>query len=225
MQIKVGAVSTDLSYNVFFEEPRFEFLTLEGQIKWFGYFRKDFSLTLNDIKVNREAMSNNFFHFSKAYGKAFLDVSYGLEQVHASISNPSQSEQLSRLYSALTASFQEAPISSQRFMIQEQFSTDQGAASYLKELNPGIPGDFAGHLEANMVGYTLRYPESNLTIDIVLAPSMFVPKGLYMHRTLTFTPSLGDYRQTIDIVQERLAEIQKVLGIEYEGEVLHVSLP
>ena len=96
MQIRVGAVSTDLSYEVFFEEPRYELFTLEGQIKWLGYFRKQFSLSLNDVRVNRETSSNNFLHFSKAYGKTFIDVSYGLEQVHASISNPSQSEQLSR---------------------------------------------------------------------------------------------------------------------------------
>ena len=80
MQIRVGAVSTDLSYEVFFEEPRYELFTLEGQIKWLGYFRKQFSLSLNDVRVNRETSSNNFLHFSKAYGKTFIDVSYGLSR-------------------------------------------------------------------------------------------------------------------------------------------------
>jgi len=221
VQIKVIPVSTDLSYDAFFSEPRFPLLMTEGQLEWLNYFRKDFMLALNDIKINREALSNNLFHFSKMYGKTFLDVSYGLEQVHAAINNPSNTEHILSLYGALTASFKDASVSIQRFSIQEQLSSEgEDAASYLKTLNQSIPQSFETHLKANMVGYTLNYPEEALTITIVVAPSIFIPGGLYLHRQFEFTPSPYDYQQTLAAVQEKLILIQKVLEITYKGEEL-----
>lgn len=202
MGLVVKPVSTDLSYQVFFEEPIVEGFKGDGLTTILVNMAKDFGLRLNDIKIDRDAPSDNFIHFFKFEGLSWFDVSYGLEQVRATLRSPLNEEQVVNLYTKLSKYFEHHPVTRQQMNIQQQLSTEGGASSYLKDLNPNIPNGLEKYLHGRGVFYTLKIPDHDLTIHVALASSLFVEGGLYLTLENDFSPSKYKFETAFKVAKE-----------------------
>jgi hypothetical protein len=210
-------VSQDLVYEVFFQEPLFNVIEGGDQIALWKHFLKAFNLTLNDIKTNNQTPSNDLYHFSKMYGRSFLDVSYGLEQVRAGVSNPESRDQVVGFYQGLTESIKSSLPSVQRFTIQEHFAVEGNANDYLQSLNPKSPTSFRKILTATWAGYSLHIPEYKLTMNILVAPSLYRPGGLYLSIQSEFNPVICDFEKSFTLVEEYYSFINKGLQLNVKG--------
>ncbi len=72
MDLVVQPVETDLAHIVVFEEPQLDASREDNRLKIINYIVKTFEIKINDLKVNIEAPSNNFWYFSRFFGRSFL---------------------------------------------------------------------------------------------------------------------------------------------------------
>lgn len=216
MGLVVRPVEIDFTHTVIFKEPQLDASKEDSRLKIIHYIVKAFEIKINDLKVNLEAPSNNLWHFSKFYGRSFLDASIGLEEYSARLSNPHDKDLVYALYGRLAELFKSTPIKSQTVMIKQQLSTDGDATSYLKSLNPSCPANFKDILEQSGVHYKLQIPSHELTIDITLVGSMFIPEGIYLSETMSFNQDLSDIKKTFDLIYEYHGFILEGLGLSME---------
>jgi hypothetical protein len=131
MELIVKPVDTALLWHIFFKEPCTEKLSSESNIPLRCDFAKTFDLRLNDIRVNYNSLSNDFIHFSKFYDQTWFDVSFGLEEVSATIRNPIDEKQVMTLCNGLLQFINSGIIVRQRMNIQQHLSTSGDVLSYL----------------------------------------------------------------------------------------------
>lgn len=218
MELIVTPVTVDLIYQVFFEEPAFELIKDESRVSLIEKMLKSFELRLNDLKFNGEALSDNFIHFSKLYAPGFLNVSFGLEEVSASLRNPRDEAQVADAYGRLFKLFEQNPISRQIMTIQRQLSTEGDSISFLNSLNPHYPSNFERFLERRGVYYTLKIPENELTIYVTVVSSLFVENGVFLSIENHFSPNRYDFKNAFKIAKERHDFILKELNISIKLE-------
>jgi len=216
MGLVVQPVETDLTQMVYFEEPQLDASREDNRLKIIHYIVKAFEIKINDLKANMETPSNNLWHFSRFYGRSFLDASIGLEEYTARLRNPYDKDLVYDLYGRLAELFKSVPIKSQTVMIQYQLETDGDATSHLKSLNPSCPAKFKDILEQSGVHYKLKIPSPELIIDITLVGSLFVPGGLYLSETMIFNQDLSDIKKTFDLIYEFHDFILEELGLSME---------
>lgn len=216
MGLVVRPVEIDLTHTVIFKEPQLDASKEDNRLKIIHYIVKAFEIKINDLKANIETPSNNLWHFSRFYDRSFFDASIGLEEYTARLRNPNDKELVYTLYKRLAELFKSVPISSQTVMIQQQLATDGDATSHLKSLNPSCPAKFKDILEQSGVHYTLKIPSPELTIDITLVGSLFVPEGLYLSETMSFHQDLSDIKKTFDLIYEYHDFIFEELGLSME---------
>lgn len=216
MDLVVQPVETDLAHIVVFEEPQLDASREDNRLKIINYIVKTFEIKINDLKVNIEAPSNNFWYFSRFFGRSFLDVSIGFEEYTARLRNPHDKDLVYALYGRLAELFKSVPIKSQTVTIQQQLATNGDATSYLKSLNPSCPANFKDILEQSGVHYKLQIPSDELTIDITLVGSMFIPGGIYLSETMSFNQDLSDLKKTFDLIYKYHDFILEELGLRME---------
>ena len=216
MELVLTPVNVDLFYQASFSEPMLEAVRNENTESLVRNLVKDFNLRLNDIRFNKEALSDNFIHFSKFEGLSWFDVSYGLEQVTAILRNPIREEQVTELYTKLAGSFSDYPISQQRMNIQRQLSTDGDVTAFLKPLNPNPPTNFEKLLDGRGVYYHLKIPEHDLRILITLVDSLFVPGGLFLTIENEFSPNRYDFQGAFKVAKNHHDFILKELNLRLE---------
>ena len=217
MKFVVTPVSTNLLYQVSFEEPRLELLKEEQRISIINKFLKAFGLHLDGIMLNEATPSHNYLHFSKFYGSGYFDVSFGLEEVEASFNAPQNEAQVADLYGRLFQTFGENSISYQTMTIQRQLSTEEDAMPFLGSLNPHCPSNFEKFLHGRGVYYALKFPNDELTIYITLVNSLFVAGGLFLSIENQFLPNKYDFQNAFKIVKKRYDFILKELNLKMKG--------
>ena len=216
MKLFVKPVSTDLQYRAFFSEPQLGL----------GRFMDDkreqlirqiltlFKLRLNDVKFNNAAPSNDFIHFSKFYGDCFLDVSFGLEEVQI-VMRRSQSEALlNDVTEKIGDLLSGRPLSSQRFTVQEHFSSTGGSVEYLRSLNPSSPASFESLLSSVGVHYTLRVGDHNLVVYVTVVESLFVSGGIYLSIEFEFLPNKYALVEASKVTKEQYQFVLNGLELE-----------
>ncbi len=218
MGLVVKTVETNLTYNVYFKSPQLELSKEDRRLNLIGKILKAFEIRLNDIKVNIESPSNNILHFSKLFGRSFFDVSLGYEEYTVKLRNPENKNQISDLCGKLAQIFKSVPVSRQMVHIQQHFATEGDATNYLKSLNPSCPTNFKEILHQSGVHYTLKIPSHELTTDITLVGSLFVPGGLYFSEGMDFFPNLYDFKKTFKISNEYHEFILKELGLKIKDD-------
>lgn len=218
MELVVTPVTADLKYQVVFEKPVFETIREESRILLIEQVVKSFELPLNNLKFRAEALSDDFIHFSKLYTPGFLDVSFGLEEVSASLRNPRDEAQVADLYGRIFKLIEKNPISRQIMTIQRHLSTEGDSIAFLNALNPYYPSNFERFLERRGVIYTLRIPENELTIYITIVSSLFVKNGIFLSIENHFAPNKYDFRSAFEIAKERhdfvLRELDLTIKLE-----------
>jgi len=213
MEVTAAIKTVDLTYYVFFKEPRYDLVREEKREALFRNIVKAFNVRLNDLKFFVETPSNNYVHFSKFRGTSFFDVSYGLEEVTAQLRNPVSKEQIFEFYGALNNSYEGHPITAQRVTVQYHLAVEHDIMAYLNFLNPFTPSNFGKLLTGKGISYSLKIEENQLKIYIVLAPSLFVPGGLFLSTDYEFRPNLYTFNDTTNIVEKWQNFIMRELTI------------
>lgn len=218
MRLIVRPLDRYLMYQGFYEKPMLELSKEELRISLINKFLKAFELRLDNIKFNIETASNNYIYFSKFDGPTVFNVSFGLEEVSARLHNPQNEAQGTDLYGKLFQILEQIPISHQKMIINQHFSTRGDVASFLKSLNPNCPGNFKKFLHGRGVYYILKISEHELTIYITLVNSLLFPGGLYLSIENDFSPNKYDFQNAFKIAGEHHDFILKELNLNIKVE-------
>lgn len=207
--------------HVSFAEPIFNPFEDKHFMPLLTRINKDFGVRLNDITINKGALSDGILAFSVFEGRTWFRVSYGVEEVTASMVHPQSEEQVARLYFTLSEYFRTHKLGRQQITFRYHLSLETDAIEYLRSLNPDIPPGFEAELESSGVSYALRIPEDELSIYISLSASLLVDGGLYFTIDYDFAPSIHDFSGALKVAEERLNFVQGALGMNIkagEGE-------
>ena len=216
MKLVVSPASTDLQFRATFTEPQLglgRFVDDERH----QLIRKilgAFDLRLNDVKFNNLAPSNDFIHFSKFYGVCFLDVSFGLEEIQLVLRRTESETQVNDIAAKVGYLLEARSLATQRFTIQEHFSTSGLLTEYLQSLNPHCPSSFKDKLRSVGVHYTLKVSDHNLAIYVTAVESLFIQKGLYLSLEFEFSPNKYDLGNALAVTKEQYRFILNGLDLE-----------
>jgi hypothetical protein len=216
MKLVVSPASTDLLFRATFSEPQLglgRFVDDERH-QLIRKILTAFELRLNDVKFNNLTPSNDFIHFSKFYGTCFFDVSFGLEEIQVMLRRAESETQLNDIATKVGHLIEARPLATQRFTIQEHFSTSGELTQYLQSLNPHCPASFKDRLNSVGVHYTLKVSDHNLAIYITAVESLFIQKGLYLSLEFEFSPNKYDLRNALAVTQEQYRFILNGLDLE-----------
>lgn len=203
MKLIVKPLAVDFIYHAFFKEPLLtNIVNDEAQVMLLDKLTKNFQLRLNDLKFNREALSNNFIHFSRFEGLSFLDVSFGLEEVVALLRNPLNEVQVETLFSRLSEIIKDDSISRLLLIGRYQLSVEGDVSSYLQGLNPNTPTNFEKLLSGKGITYHLRIPKNNLSIYVSVVNSLVVEGGLFLSTEFEFFPYKHSFPQAFKIIRK-----------------------
>ena len=218
MELIVKPSFVEFRYETVLKESMLSVTVEESRISLIKKFLKAFDLRLNDIKFDGQALSNNYIHFSKFYNSTFFDVSFGLEEISASLRMPTDEAQVADLYGKLFQIFEDNPISVQRMNIQRQCSTEGDVASFFQTLNPHTPKKFKELLYSRGMIYDLKVLEYELYIHVLIANSLVVKGGLYLNIDFEFSPNKYDFENALRIAKDQHEFIFKELGLKIATE-------
>jgi len=216
MKITVKPERAYFTYYAKYKETSLELVKEENRFRLIKQILKNFGLTLIDIRFDEKALSQNWMHFSKLEEATFLDVSLGLEELTAGLSNPKDEKGLTDFYRKIFETVAQIEIDMQRFAAQWHFSTKENARSFLRDLNPECPVGFKEILDGNGVFYTLKSDVKNMTSHITLVNSLVVSGGLFLSVENVFWPMEYDPEKAFSHSKEMHDFIVNQLGLVFE---------
>jgi len=216
MKLFISPASTDVQFRASFAEPQLGLARFvdDERHQLIRKILTSFELRLNDVKFNNLIPSNDFVHFSKFYGACFLDVSFGLEEILVVLRRVESETQLYDISAKVGYLLDARPLATQRFTIQEHFSTSEGSTEYLQSLNPHCPSSFKDKLSSVGVHYTLKVSDHNLAIYVTAVESLFIQNGLYLSLEFEFSPSTYDLANALAVTKEQYRFILNGLDLE-----------
>lgn len=218
MNLVLTPVDIVFSYTAIFKEPIVDQLKEEARIAFISKLMKAFGLHLNDLKFNIEALSNKWMTFSKFLNPGFFNVSYGMEEVFASLNNPLNEEQIAEFCGKLFEMFENNPVSIQRMLLNAHHSAEGDMNSFLKSLNPYTPNNFESLVSGRGVIFNLRIPEHNLSSHITVANSLFVEKGLFLYIQIEFSPNEYNFDTAFGIAKDHYQFLLNELNLIIKRE-------
>lgn len=218
MKLIIEPKSTDFSVYASYKEAMISLIEQqEKRTALFRYLLETFSLRLDDIKVDNDALSGNFIHFVKYYGTAVFNVSLGLEEATLRIFRTNSKEQALDLYGKIFQILDEIPISLLRINISQQLSAETNVESYLESLlNPNPPSGFKEVLSGRGVQYNLKIPKHNLVSYVSLSSSLYLENGIFLAIENQFSPYVYDFQTFSKIIIDYYEFALKELGIQYK---------
>ncbi len=168
---------------------------IEESLRLIRNLAESFELRLDDVKINREAPSGNFYRFSKFYASSFLNVRLGFEEASVRLRNPFSKELVEEIIERLVKILPDDSFHHVKVNMRSHLETEGDMDSFLESLVPKIPNDFQERLQGRGVFYTLGYPEKNLRTSISISKSLFFEKSLFLSIDCDFTPcsfNIGD---------------------------------
>jgi hypothetical protein len=215
MQIVVTPTLVDLIYHVVFKEPQIDFIREDNRIPLFKKIIQSFELTINLLKVSDASISDNWAHFSKFYGQTFFDVSFGLEQVHARLQHLQNEDQIFETYGKLALLFNDIDLASQKITLYRHLKVEEGNnLSFLNLLNQYTPDRFKKIIHSKGATYTLKIPEHNLTIFIMISESLFTENGIFLSIEGEFYPNKYLFEEAFKIAKHYHDIIFEGLGLQ-----------
>jgi len=216
MKITVKPERADFTYYAKYKEPSLDWVKEENRFRLIKQILKNYGLSLSDIRFDEKALSQNWMHFSKFEERTFFDVSLGLEELTARLSNPKSEKGLTDFYRKIFETVGQIEIAMQRLAAQWHFSTKENAISFLRNLNPECPVGFKEILEGNGVFYTLKSEPKNMTSHITLVNSLVVSGGLFLSVENVFWPIQYDFEKAFSHSKEMHDFIVNQLGLVVE---------
>ena len=214
MNLIVNPETTDFHCSLVFAEPQIELAGEERRFPLIRQVMKRFLIRLNDIRFNVNSPSNDYLHFSRFYGQAYLDVSFGLEEIEVWFRRIESENQLLEVLSDFFEVIKGISVSIQRMALHQHFSSEGDVQGFLNSIIPNHPEAFGGYLTKKGVFYTLRAEEHNSTIHIMAAESFFVQGGLYLSIESEFAPNNYESQDALKIAREHNSFVLSGLGIQ-----------
>ena len=202
-----------ITYLAEFKEPQIEQVREDSRITLAQKLITKFNLRLNDIKYDVASISDKYVKFSKFYGRTFLDVSFGLEQIFATLNNPSELRQIKEIFFPVFDLFEGFPIKSQRFGIQQQCSTKEDFGAFIGKLSPYSPLYLKDVISGRGITYHLNLKEDNLAAFVTVSDSLFIDKGAFVFVQFDFSPNKYDPQKTFELAQTHFNFILKGLDL------------
>lgn len=203
----------DLHLAALFKKPKYDQMGSEEGIKTIRNLVEAFELRLDDIKINRETLSGQFFQFSKFYGASFFNARLGFEESSLGLRNPFSkklvveiSERLAKILS--DDSFQRLAIN-----MRTHLATEEDPGSFLELLAPTVPTPFGPRLQGRGISYLLADLEKNLRTSVSVTKSLFFEKSLFLSIECEFTPCLFGLKDATIAVWQEYTFVMNSLGL------------
>jgi hypothetical protein len=213
MPLVLEFVDISINYFAAFKEPQLNQIKEESRINLVKKLTTNFGLRLSDLKFDPNSVSDKFVKFSKLINRTFFDVSLGLEQISATLSNPVNMEQVEKLFSSLFEIIEEAPIELQRFVIQAQSTTKGDSKTFLQKLTPYIPDKFNNLIAGKGITYHLVFQEFNLKGFVTVSDSIILEKGIFVFVQFEFSPNKYTPNESSQVARDQFNFILKELDL------------
>jgi len=205
----------DISINYFaaFKEPQLNQIKEESKINLVKKLTTNFDLRLNDLKFDWLSISDKLVKFSKLIDRTFFDVSFGLEEISATLSNPVNMEQVEKLFGSLFEIIEEVPIKLQRFVIQAQSTTKGDRKAFLQKLTPYTPDKFSNLVAGKGITYHLLFDEFSLKGFVTVSDSIILEKGIFVFVQFEFSPNKYTPNEASQVAKDQFNFILKELDL------------
>lgn len=213
MKLIMPPADSNLHLIVIFNKPKFDQMQIEQGLWLHRNLVESFELRLDDLKINRDSLSGQFYNFSKFYGPTFVSARFGFEEAAISLRNPSSDELIKAIIEKLFEIFPDDSFQRVAVNTNSHFRTEGDLDSFLASLVPEIPNDFKEHLQGRGAYYTLAHPEKNLRTSITAAPSMVFEKSLFLSIDFEFTPCSFNLKDVSMEVEREYIFITKSLSL------------
>ncbi len=213
MPLILEVVDISINYFAAFKEPQLNQIKEESRINLFKKLTTNFDLRLSDLKIDPTSISDKFVKFSKLINRTFFDVSFGLEQISATLSNPVNMEQAEKLFGLLFEIIGEAPIELQRFVIQAQSTTKEDSRAFLQKLTPYTPDKFNNLIAGKGITYHLLFKEFNLKGFVTVSDSIILEKGIFVFVQFEFSPNKYTPNESSQVARDQFNFILKELDL------------
>ena len=215
MPLILELVDISINYFAVFKEPHLNQIKEESRINLVKKLTTNFDLRLNDLKFDPTSISDKFVKFSKLINRTFFDVSFGLEQISATLSNPVNMEQVEKLFSSLFEIIEEAPIKLQRFVFQAQSTTKGDSKAFLQKLTPYTPDKFNNLIAGKGITYHLLFEEFNLKGFVTVSDSIILEKGIFVFVQFEFSPNKYTPNESSQVARDQFNFILKELDLSF----------
>jgi hypothetical protein len=205
----------DISINYFaaFKEPQLDQIKEESKINLVKKLTTNFDLRLKDLKFDWLSISDKLVKFSKLIDRTFFDVSFGLEEISATLANPVNMEQVEKLFGSLFEIIEEVPIKLQRFVIQAQSTTKGDSKAFLQKLTPYTPDKFSNLMAGKGITYHLLFNEFSLKGFVTVSDSIILEKGIFVFVQFEFSPNKYTPNQATQVAKDQFNFILKELDL------------
>ncbi len=186
------------NYNAYFAEPSLEDSSEKPRIVLIKKFLKNFGLRLNDLKFDGNSGSDRFISFSRFYGACYFAVSYGLEEVSATIDRPNDVNQVRDLLIGYYNIFQHNKVGRQKIGYQIHCGIEGDLKQLLEMLNSSIPENLVESSIGRGTIYDLKITEHNLIIHVLMANSLVLRNRLYLSFEFDFNPNIYTFKEAFE---------------------------
>lgn len=206
---------TDLSINYFaeFQEPQLNQIKEDSRIALTQKLTANFNLRLSDLIYDSASISDKFVRFSKLINRTFLDVSFGLEQISATLRNPADMEQVEKLFGLLFELIDRIPFKLQRYIVQQQSTAQGDTKAFMQKLAPYTPDKLHKFISGRGITYQLLSQDHNLASFITVSDSIILQKGIFLYVQLDFFPNKYDPYATFQLARDHYNFILKELDL------------
>ena len=210
----------DLSIEYFaaYKEPQLNQIKEESRINLFKKLTTNFNLKLRDLTIDPTSISDKYVKFSKLIGRTFFDVSFGVEQISATLRNPVNVEQVEKQFGSLFEIIEEIPIELQRFVIQAQSNTKGDSKAFLQKLTPHTPEEFNNLIAGKGITYHLLFREFNLKGFVTVSDSIILEKGIFLFVQFEFSPNKYTPNESSQIAKDQFNFMLKELDLTISSE-------
>lgn len=213
MPLILETVDISMNYFAAFKEPQIDQIKEEARVNLTKKLTTNFALRLNDLKFDPTSMSDKFIKFSKSIDRAFFDVSFGLEQIWATLNNPAGIEQAEKLFGSLFEIIEKVPIELQRFVVQAQTTTKEDPKAFLQKLTPYTPDKFNEFVVGKGITYHLLFPEFYLKGFVTVSDSIIIEKGIFLFIQFEFSPNKYTPNESYQVAKDQFNFITKELDL------------
>jgi hypothetical protein len=203
----------DLHLTAAFKKPKYDQMGSDEGIKTIRSLVEAFELRLDDIKINREALSGQFLQFSKFYASSFFNARFGFEESSLSLRNPFSKKLVVEISERLVKILSDDSFQRLAINMRTHLATEEDLDSFLELLAPGIPTPFEPRLQGRGISFFLGYPEKNLRTSVSVTKSLFFEKSLFLSIECEFTPCLFGFKDAAIAVWQEYAFVINSLGL------------
>ena len=218
MHYKVKTISTEAVYHLIYKIPLLSIGLDKIRIPIIKKILTQYDIRLNDINFDTNKPSDKFLSFIKFYGQTLFDVSFGFEELHATIKTPKDENQIAELFGSfykIISSAKEFLAKRHQVTIAQHFSIEgQSLLEYFENLNPYTPEGFINKLFGKGVIYSLTDKEHNLNVQIVLTNSLLYPNAIYTRIDYDFYESQFDFFDMFEVSRETYKFLMTEMGLE-----------